>query len=188
MAPVVLSPLTRPNAAQPTVTPWCTWTASTSAPTPTCSTNCPTTPSKTLTRSHPWFATTFLWWCRPSPNTKAWATSAVALLQSGKVRFLAAAAPKRIAGYDKGATAAESGGPTQWAVGGWNGLLVPKGTPKEGVARLNDSVTKAMQSPEVKDKLGPFTYEAYTMSPQDMAKQMEAEVAQWGPTLQKAGI
>ena len=45
-----------------------------------------------------------------------------------------------------------------------------------------------MQSPEVKDKLGPFTYEAYTMSPQDMAKQMEAEVAQWGPTLQKAGI
>jgi tripartite-type tricarboxylate transporter receptor subunit TctC len=116
------------------------------------------------------------------------AASAGALLQSGKVRFLAAAAPKRIAGYDKVPTAAESGGPTQWAVGGWNGLLVPKGTPKEVVARLNDSVTKAMQSPEVKDKLGPFTYEAYTMSPQDMAKQMEAEVAQWGPTLQKAGI
>lgn len=116
------------------------------------------------------------------------AASAGALLQSGKVRFLAAAAPKRIAGYEKVPTAAESGGPTQWAVGGWNGLLVPKGTPKEMVTRLNDSVAKAMQSPEVKDKLGPFTYEAYTMSPQDMAKQMEAEVAQWGPTLQKAGI
>jgi hypothetical protein len=26
------------------------------------------------------------------------------------------------------------------------------------------------------------------MSPADMAKQMEAEVASWGPVLQKAGI
>lgn len=116
------------------------------------------------------------------------AASAGALLQAGKVRFLAAAAPKRIAGYDKVPTAAESGGPANWSVGGWNGLLVPKGTPKDVVARLNDGITKAMQTPEIKDKLGPFTYESYTMSPTDMAKQMETEVSNWGPTLQKAGI
>lgn len=116
------------------------------------------------------------------------AASAGALLQAGKVRFLAAAAPKRIAGYDSIPTASESGGPANWAVGGWNGLLVPKGTPKDVVQRLNDSIVKAMQTPEIKEKLGPFTYENYTMSPADMAKQMEAEVANWGPTLQKAGI
>ena len=54
--------------------------------------------------------------------------------------------------------------------------------------RLNDSIVKAMQTPEIKEKLGPFTYENYTMSPAEMAKQMEVEVANWGPTLQKAGI
>lgn len=116
------------------------------------------------------------------------AASAGAMLQAGKVRFLAAAAPKRITGYEKVPTAAESGAPASWSVGGWNGLLVPKGTPREIVQRLNEGIARAMQSPEVQSKLGPFTYESYTMSPADMAKQMDAEVASWGPTLQKAGI
>lgn len=116
------------------------------------------------------------------------AASAGPLLQAGKVRFLAAAAPMRIAGYEKVLTSAESGGPANWTVGGWNGLLVPKGTPKDVVQRLNDSIVKAMQTPEIKEKLGPFTYENYTMSPAEMAKQMEVEVANWGPMLQKAGI
>lgn len=116
------------------------------------------------------------------------AASAGALLQAGKVRFLAAAAPKRIAGYEGIPTSSESGGPASWTVGGWNGLLAPKGTPKEIVQKLNESIVRAMQSPDIKDKLGPFTYESYTMSAADMAKQMEVEVASWGPTLQKAGI
>jgi tripartite-type tricarboxylate transporter receptor subunit TctC len=116
------------------------------------------------------------------------AASAGPLLQAGKVRFLAAAAPQRIPGYEKVPTSSESGGPANWSVGGWNGLLVPKGTPKEVIQRLNDSIVKAMQSPEIKEKLGPFTYENYTMSPVEMAKQMDAEVASWGPTLQKANI
>jgi tripartite-type tricarboxylate transporter receptor subunit TctC len=116
------------------------------------------------------------------------AASAGALLQAGKVRFLAAAAPKRIAGYDNIPTASESGGPANWSVGGWNGLLAPKGTPRDVVQRLNEAVVRAMQTNEIKDKLGPFTYENYTMSPADMSKQMEAEVSNWGPTLQKAGI
>lgn len=116
------------------------------------------------------------------------AASAGAMLQAGRVRFLAAAGPRRIAGYERVPTAAESGAPAAWTVGGWNGLLVPKGTPREIVQRLNESVIKAMQSPEIQSKLGPFTYESYTMSAADMARQMEAEVASWGPTLQKAGI
>lgn len=116
------------------------------------------------------------------------AASAGAMQQAGKVRFLAVAGPRRIAGYEKVPTAAEVGAPASWAVGGWNGLLAPKGTPREIIQRLNDGIVKAMQSPEVQSKLGPFTYEAYTMSPADMARQMDAEVTNWRPTLQKSGI
>lgn len=116
------------------------------------------------------------------------AASTGALLQAGKVRFLAVAGPQRTAGYEKVPTAGESGGPAQWSVGGWNGILVPKGTPKDVVQRLNESIVRAMQTPDIKEKLGPFTYENYTMSPAEMARQMETEVASWGPTLQKAGI
>ena len=116
------------------------------------------------------------------------AASAGSMYQAGKVRFLAAAAPERIAGYDKVPTSAESGGPAQWTVGGWNGLLAPKGTPKEIVQRLNDSIAKMMQLPEMRSKLSVFTYEPYTMSPADMGKLIEQEQAHWAPVLQKAGI
>ena len=116
------------------------------------------------------------------------AVSAGPMLQAGKVRFLAAAAPKRIAGYDKVPTAAESGGPAGWTVGGWNGLLAPKGTPKEIIQRLNTEIGKAMQAPDIKEKLAQFTYEPYVMSPAEMSKLMEQEAANWGPVIQKSGI
>lgn len=116
------------------------------------------------------------------------AVSAGAMLQAGKVRFLAAAAPKRIAGYDKVPTAAESGGPAGWTVGGWNGLLAPKGTPKEVIQRLNTEIGKAMATADIQAKLAQFTYEAYVMSPAEMSKLMEQEVANWAPLIQKSGI
>lgn len=116
------------------------------------------------------------------------AASAGAMLQAGKVRFLAVAGPKRIAGYEKVPTAAESGGPAGWTVGGWNGLLAPKGTPKEAIQRLSAEISKAMQSPDIAAKLAQFTYEPYTMSPAEMGRLMEQEVANWGPVIRKAAI
>lgn len=116
------------------------------------------------------------------------AVSAGPMLQAKKVRFLAVAGPRRIAGYESVPTAAESGGPANWSVSGWNGLLAPKGTPRDVVLRLNAEVAKAMQLPDIRQKLALFTYEPYTMSPPDMAKLMDREVADWGPLIQKAGI
>ncbi|NML47482.1 tripartite tricarboxylate transporter substrate binding protein [Ramlibacter sp. G-1-2-2] len=116
------------------------------------------------------------------------AVSAGPMLQAKKVRFLAVAGPQRIAGYERVPTAAEAGGPKDWSVSGWNGLLAPKGTPKEIVQRLNTEIAKAMQSPDIRQKLALFTYEPYTMSSADMAKLMDKEVADWGPLIQKSGI
>lgn len=114
--------------------------------------------------------------------------SAGAMVQAGKARFLAVAAPKRTAGYLQVPTAAESGGPANWEVGGWNGLLVPKGTPKDIIQRINDGVAKALRAPDVREKLAIFTYEPYTMAPGEMAKLMQQEVVKWGPTIKQAAI
>lgn len=116
------------------------------------------------------------------------AVSAGAMLQAGKVRFLAAAAPKRITGHEKVPTSQEAGGPARWTVGGWNGLLAPKGTPPAVIQRLNTEIGKAMQAPEIREKLVTFTYEPFTMSPAGMARLMEQEVANWGPVIEKSGI
>lgn len=114
--------------------------------------------------------------------------SAGAMLKAGKVRFLAVTGPQRIAGYDKVPTAAEVGGPEDWHVGGWNGLLAPKGTSKEIIRRLNAEIIKVMQSPEIKEKLNVFTYEPYTMAPTEMAKLIDQEQAAWRPLIQKSRI
>ena len=116
------------------------------------------------------------------------AASAGAMQQSGKVRFLAAAAPARIAGYEKVPTSAEAGGPAQWTVGGWNGLLAPRGTPQDVVLRLNEAIAKAMQAPDIREKLSLFTYEPYTMPPAEMGRLMAQETAAWEPVIRKAGI
>ena len=116
------------------------------------------------------------------------AVSVAPLLQAGRLRLLAAAAPQRIAGYDSVPTAAESGGPSSWVVGGWNGLLAPKGTPKAVLQRLQTEIATAMQSTEMRDKLAVFTYEPYTMSSADMVRLIEQEQAAWGAVLQTSGI
>lgn len=116
------------------------------------------------------------------------AISADAMLQAGKVRLLAAAAPARIAGYDQVPTAAETGAPAQWSVGGWNGLLAPKGTPAEIVNRLNAAIVQAMDTPKMRERLALFTYESYTMSPNDMSALMKQEQDNWGPIIRTAGI
>jgi tripartite-type tricarboxylate transporter receptor subunit TctC len=116
------------------------------------------------------------------------AVSAGPVVQAGKARFLAVAASSRTAGYANVPTSADSGAPASWTVGGWFGLLAPKGTPKDVIQRINDGVTKAMQAPDVRERLATFTYEAYTMAPADMAKLMQQEVAKWGPTIKQAAI
>lgn len=114
--------------------------------------------------------------------------SAGAMYQAGKVRFLAVAASKRTPSYSSVPTIAESGGPASLEVGGWNGLLAPRGTPKAVVTRLNEAIAKAMASPDVKEKLTIFAYDAYTMSAADMAKLMEGETKKWGPLIKKADL
>ena len=116
------------------------------------------------------------------------AASAGPMLQAGKVRFLAAAGPRRILGYEKVPTAAEAGAPASWTVGGWTGLLAPKGTPPAAIQRLNTEIAKVMQSADMREKLVAFTYEAYTMPAAEMAKLMDQEVANWRPVIQKSGI
>lgn len=54
--------------------------------------------------------------------------------------------------------------------------------------RINEGVSKALQAPDVREKLATFTYEAYTMAPADMAKLMQQEVVKWGPTIKQATI
>ena len=73
----------------------------------------------------------------------------------------------------------------------WNGLWVPKGTPKDIVARLNAAVVEAMADPAVQKRLTDLGLELPArdqQTPQALAAWHKAEVDKWWPIIKKAGI
>lgn len=114
--------------------------------------------------------------------------SAKGMLDAGKVRLLAVAAPKRTPGYEQIPTVAEAGGPVGFELGGWAGVMAPAGTHASVVAKVNEGIRAALASSDIRGRLAAFTYEDFTMSPAEMRKVMEREVANWGPVIASAGI
>ena len=116
------------------------------------------------------------------------AASAGPLQRAGKVRFLAVAAPRRVAGYMDVPTIAESGGPASLEVSAWIGLLTPRGTPKEIIAKLNKDIAAALADKEIVNRFETFAYEPYPLAPADMAKLIEAESRRYGEIVKRSKI
>jgi tripartite-type tricarboxylate transporter receptor subunit TctC len=116
------------------------------------------------------------------------AASAGALYKAGKVRFLAVAAPTRIAGYADVPTVAESGGPANYEVSAWISLLAPKGTPAEIIAKINQDVARVLGDPEIQSRYATFAYEPFKATPAEMAKLFEAESRKFGDIVKRSSI
>ena len=74
------------------------------------------------------------------------------LLQANKVRLLAVSTTKRLAQYPDVPTVDESG-LKNFFFNSWFATVVPAGTPKNIVERLNAEMRKALADPETRDKL-----------------------------------
>ncbi len=74
------------------------------------------------------------------------------LIQGGKLRLLAVSTQKRLAQYPNVPTVDESG-LKDFFFNSWFAMVVPAGTPKDIVDRLNGEMRKAMADPETRDKL-----------------------------------
>ena len=75
-----------------------------------------------------------------------------ALIQSGRLRLLAVSAPKRLAQYPNTPTVDESG-LKDFFFNSWFAMVVPTGTPKDIVERLNSEMRKALADPATRDKM-----------------------------------
>jgi tripartite-type tricarboxylate transporter receptor subunit TctC len=74
------------------------------------------------------------------------------LLQAGKLRLLAVSTAKRLGQYPNTPTVDESG-LKDFFFNSWFAMVVPAGTPKDIVERLNAEMRKALADPETRDKL-----------------------------------
>ncbi|KUL92647.1 hypothetical protein DK26_27835 [Bosea sp. WAO] len=79
------------------------------------------------------------------------ATSLSGAIQGNKVKALVVATPQRLPSLPDVPTGAEAGLPAFQAQG-WNALFAPKGTPEPIIARLNEALRKALESPTLQSR------------------------------------
>jgi tripartite-type tricarboxylate transporter receptor subunit TctC len=110
-------------------------------------------------------------------------------VDSGKMKVLAIAAPKRSEAAPNVPTFAEEGYPLPELKNGtiW-GLLGPAGLPKDIVNRLHEVVVKAMASSEVREKLAQLNIYPRTSSPEELASIIKSESETWGSLLKRMNI
>ncbi len=125
-------------------------------------------------------------------NDVAWAfgsaASAGAMYRAGKVRFMAVAAPQRVASYPDVPTAAEAGGPADLEVKAWVALFAPRGTPAPVIEKINRDLRKALSEPDVRERFTTFGFEPHASAPGDIAKEMEADFRRYGDIVKRAKI
>lgn len=105
-------------------------------------------------------------------------TSSMQYFESGKVRPLAIAGPKRLSGIPNVPTFAELGYPNMVS-NSWNGLFAPAGTSPAIVEKLHAAVIKALKSPDIKGKLESQGAILVGNSPEEFRKEIRQEVAHW---------
>jgi tripartite-type tricarboxylate transporter receptor subunit TctC len=73
----------------------------------------------------------------------------------------------------------------------WSGLWVPKGTPKEIVAKLNAAAVEALSDPAVRkqlENLGLQMTPLDQLSPEALGNWQKAEIAKWWPMIKAANV
>ena len=107
--------------------------------------------------------------------------------KAGRLRILAVAGAKRSPIEPGIPTVAESGYP-EFDVDLWYGMLVPVGTPREIIARLNSEITQILSAPDMRDTLAGQGLDAVTSTPEQFGALMKSDLARWAQVVKAAGI
>ena len=112
--------------------------------------------------------------------------SAISHVRGGKLRALATTGAKRAAALPDLPTMIEAGVPG-YVADAWFGLVMPAGTPKEIIARMNDDGQKAAKAPDFVKRMTDLGYEIVGGTPEQMAAMIQDEIKRWGPIVKASG-
>ncbi len=112
--------------------------------------------------------------------------STVPHVKSGRLRALAITGKKRSSVLPDLPTMAESGFP-DYDVSAWYGLLAPAGTPRAIVDKVNREVRKALQAPDIQQRLAADGSEAVGSTADEFRAFIKTEMTKWGKAVKSAG-
>jgi len=110
------------------------------------------------------------------------------LQRGGKLRFLAVAAPQRVAAFPDVPTVGESGGPKGFEVTGWNAIAVPPGLPPAVTEKIKRDIEKGLAEPDVQEKFKSFGYEPFPTTRAQFDQFVKSETQRFGDVIRKANV
>jgi tripartite-type tricarboxylate transporter receptor subunit TctC len=72
--------------------------------------------------------------------------------------------------------------------GGWFGFIGPAGMPREHIVLLNREMNRAVQLPDVRDKLDTYGLEVHAESPEYFAQVIRRDIEKWGKVARDIGF
>jgi tripartite-type tricarboxylate transporter receptor subunit TctC len=106
---------------------------------------------------------------------------------SGKARGLAITTPVRSKVAPNIPTVNESGY-SGVDISSWQGILVPAGTPKDIIKKINAAMNKVLASAEVTERFAQFSAVPTPWTPEQFGDYIQKEQARWGKVAKDAGI
>ncbi len=114
-------------------------------------------------------------------------TSTVGFMNSGKLRALAVTGKQRSPAVPNLPTVAEAGVPG-FDVGAWFGVVVPKGTPRPIVLRLNGEIVRITRLPEAREQFAAQGAEPVGSTPEEFGRHLRAEIDKWARVAKAAQL
>jgi tripartite-type tricarboxylate transporter receptor subunit TctC len=115
------------------------------------------------------------------------APDGLAHVKAGKLRAIGVTGAKRAAPLPDVPTLAEAG-VSGYEATAWFGYLAPAGTPREIIDRLNAEIAKALESPDVRERLAPGGLsELPGGTPERFGDLIKTEIAKWSKVVKESG-
>ena len=116
----------------------------------------------------------------------ATAATAVPQIKAGKIRGIAATTLARASVMPELPTIAESGLPG-FDANNWYGIVVPAGTPRAIIARLNAETVKALNAADLKTLFQTQGLDPAPGTPEQFGAYIKSEIARWAKIIKASG-
>ena len=109
-------------------------------------------------------------------------------IRAGRLKALAVTGATRAAAAPDIPTMAESAGLPGYEATQWIGYVAPAGTPPEVVARINAELNRALQQPDVKERISKLGLDFAPATPEQFAAYIKSDTGKWNDLIKTLGI
>ena len=114
-------------------------------------------------------------------------STALPQIRAGRVRALAVLTEQRIPTLPDVPTGIEAG-VKNFTMPLWYGMFAPAATPRDIIARLNREIVRALQAPDVRDRLVAMGVDPWPSTAEELGVLLRSEIARYGAVARSAGL